>query len=131
MSKCQFQQPQVEYLGHVISSQGVATDPSKIEDIINWKTPQSVNELRGFLGLTGYYRQFIPHYALICQPLHTALKKNAFQWGHEQQAAFEKLKEVMATPPLLALPNFELPFVLETDACDSGLGAVLMQQGDH
>jgi hypothetical protein len=128
MSKCQFEQPQVEYLGHIISGNGVATDPSKIMDIVNWKTPQSVKQLRGFLGLTGYYRRFIPKYALICQPLHTALKKNSYQWGTEQQTAFEQLKSVMSHPPLLALPNFDIPFTLETDACDSGLGAVLMQQ---
>jgi hypothetical protein len=106
----------------------VATDPSKIQDIINWKIPQTVKQLRGFLGLAGYYRRFIPHYALICQPLHQALKKNSFFWEAEQQAAFDRLKQVMSQPPLLALPNFNLPFVLETDACDIGLGAVLMQE---
>jgi hypothetical protein len=84
LSKCSFGQPQVQYLGHIISGSGVQTDPSKIQDIVKWKTPQSLKKLRGFLGLTGYYRRFIPHYALICQPLYTALKKNAFQWGPEQ-----------------------------------------------
>jgi hypothetical protein len=68
----------VEYLGHIISGTGVATDPSKIQDIIELKTPQTIKQLRGFLGLAGYYRRFIPHYALICQPLHKALKKNSF-----------------------------------------------------
>jgi hypothetical protein len=115
-------------LGHIISSEGVATDPSKIQDIIRWEIPRTVRKLRGFLGLTGYYRRFIPQYALICQPLHSALKKNSFQWGTEQQAAFDKLKQVMSQPPLLALPDFSLPFTVETDACDTGLGAVLMQQ---
>jgi hypothetical protein len=128
LAKCNFEQPQVEYLGHIISGHGVATDPSKIQDIINWKIPQTVKQLRGFLGLAGYYRRFIPHYALICQPLHQALKKNSFFWEAEQQAAFDRLKQVMSQPPLLALPNFTLPFVLETDACDTGLGALLMQE---
>jgi hypothetical protein len=128
LSKCQFAQPQIEYLGHIISGDGVATDPAKIQDIIKWEIPRTVRKLRGFLGLTGYYRRFIPQYALICQPLHSALKKNSFQWGTEQQAAFDKLKQVMSQPPLLALPDFSLPFTVETYACDTGLGAVLMQQ---
>jgi hypothetical protein len=79
------------------------------------------------LCLTGYYGYFIPKYAIICQPLYAALKKNAFIWGPKQQAAFEKLKIVMSQPPLLALPDFALPFTLDTDACATGLGAVLMQ----
>lgn len=128
-SKCTFGQPQVEYLGHIINGQGVQTDPSKIQDIINWKTPQTIKKLRGFLGLTGYYRRFIKGYATICQPLHNILKKDAFHWGQEQQLAFDTLKQVMSHPPLLALPDFTTPFTMETDACASGLGAVLMQQG--
>jgi hypothetical protein len=84
LSKCQFEQDKIEYLGHVISGKGVATDPSKIQDIVKWKTPITIKKLRGFLGLTSYYRRFIPHYALVCQPLYSVLKKNAFQWGPEQ-----------------------------------------------
>jgi hypothetical protein len=129
LSKCQFEQDKIEYLGHVISGKGVATDPSKIQDIVKWKTPATIKKLRGFLGLTGYYRRFIPHYALVCQPLYSVLKKNAFHWGPDQQNAFDKLKSIMANPPLLALPDFTLPFTLETDACATGIGAVLMQQG--
>ena len=128
MTKCKFEQKQVEYLGYVISGQGVATDPAKIQDIVDWKTPDTVKKLQSFLGFTGYYRRFIPFYALICQPLHNILKKNAFTWGPLQQEAFDKLKLVMSNPPLLALPDFSIPFTLETDACASGLGAVLMQK---
>jgi hypothetical protein len=128
-SKCTFGQPQVEYLGHIISAQGVATDPSKIMDIIKWKIPHTIKKLRGFLGLTGYYRRFIKGYATICQPLFAALKKDQFTWGPPQQAAFEELKTVMSSPPLLSLPNFTKAFTLETDACASGIGAVLMQEG--
>jgi hypothetical protein len=129
MKKCRFGQKQVEYLGHIISGNGVQTDPSKIKEILNWETPATLKKLRGFLGLTGYYRRFIPQYALICQPLYSALKKNAFHWGQPQQDAFELLKQTMSKPPLLRLPDFTLPFTLETDACATGLGAVLMQQG--
>jgi hypothetical protein len=81
--------------------------------------------LRSFLRFTGYYRRFIPRHAHICKPLYSALKKKAFQWGPEQHVAFATLKTVMSHPPLLALPNFFLPFTLETDAFASGLGGIL------
>ena len=129
LTKCSFATSSVEYLGHVISGSGVATDPSKIATILSWKVPMNITQLRGFLGLAGYYRRFIEHYASICRPLHEALKKDSFIWGAEQQTAFDSLKIKMTTPPVLSLPNFQLPFVLETDACASGLGAVLMQSG--
>jgi hypothetical protein len=119
----------VEYLGHIISTEGVATDTAKIVDIIQWKEPHNIKKLLGFLDLTDYYRRFIKDYATIFQPLYLALKNEAFQWGSSQQAAFQQLKLAMTTPPLLSLPNFQKPFVLETDACATGLGAVLMQDG--
>jgi hypothetical protein len=127
LSKCTFAVPSVEYLCHVLSGNGVATDPSKIQEIISWQAPETVKQLRGFLGLTGYYRRFVKGYASICRPLHDVLKKNSFAWASPQQAAFEALKLAMTTPPVLILPNFQLPFTLETDASGSGLGAVLMQ----
>jgi hypothetical protein len=129
MSKCTFATDQVEYLGHIISAAGVQTDPSKIQDIVSWQTPANISELRGFLGLTGYYRRFIKGYATICKPLHEALQKTGFKWNAEQDTAFQLLKTVMSTPPILALPDFSIPFVLETDASGAGLGAVLMQNG--
>jgi hypothetical protein len=119
----------MEYLGHVLSVAGVAIDPTKVQDIVNWKQPTIVTQLRGFLGLTGYYRRFIQGYAITCKPLHEALKKNSFQWSEAQETAFQELKRKMSTPPVLALPNFALSFHLETDASGYGLGAVLMQQG--
>ena len=129
MTKCSFAQPSVEYLGNIISGQGVATDPKKIQAIKDWPTPKNVTELRGVLGLTGYYRRYIRDYGLICRPLFQALKKDNFQWNTEQSQAFQTLKKVMTEAPVLALPDFSLPFTLEADACDYGIGVVLMQRG--
>jgi hypothetical protein len=128
-SKCVFAVPQVEYLGHVISGQGVATDPKKIAAIAAWQSPASVTQLRSFLGLSGYYRRFISGYSLICRPLHDLLKKGLYTWQPEHENAFQTLKQALTTAPVLALPNFSEPFILETDASGSGLGAVLMQKG--
>ncbi|XP_071928217.1 uncharacterized mitochondrial protein AtMg00860-like [Coffea arabica] len=96
---------------------------------MEWPTPKSIKALRGFLGLTGYYRRFVKRYGLIAKPLTELLKKDNFCWSEQTEIAFQKLKQLMSSTPILALPNFSIPFVLEIDASHKAIGVVLMQQG--
>lgn len=128
-SKCKFAKSELSYLGHIITDAGVATDPSKVVAMLQWPVPTNFTELRGFLGLTGYYRRFVQHYGLLAKPLTNLLRQKQFHWTAAAQTAFQNLKTAMTTTPVLTLPRFDLPFEVETDASDGGLGAVLMQQG--
>ena len=127
-SKCSFGADKVVYLGHTISSAGVHTDPSKIKTVQELPPPENLETLRSFLGLAGYYRKFIPEFATIAAPL-TALTKKCmpFIWEDSHQTAFLALKTSLCSAPILAYPRFDLPFILQTDASNVGLGAVLAQ----
>ncbi|PKI70552.1 hypothetical protein CRG98_009057 [Punica granatum] len=126
-SKCNFGSTKMEYLGHFVLAARVSTDPRKVKDVQKWPSPKNVKQLRGFLGLTRYYRQFVKGYNQISKPLTDLLKKDSFQWGTEAQAAFETLKKAMVSTPVLALLDFSKELIVETDASRIGIGVVLTQ----
>lgn len=140
LPKCAFFQQEVRYLGHVISNQGVATDPAKIEAVVDWPRPVNVTELRSFLGFASYYRRFVEGFAKLAAPLHRLVggtkskmrsnSKQAFQegWTEECQQNFQELKARLTNSPVLAYADFSQPFILEVDASHGGLGAVLSQE---
>ena len=127
-SKCHFLRESVGYLGHVITPHGLKPNPKQVKAVVEFPVPESVTNVRQFLGLTSYYRRFIAHFAKVAAPLHVLTRKEAvFNWSPECQEAFEALKAAITQSPVLVYPNFEVDFVLETDACGKGLGAVLSQ----
>ena len=107
--KCHFFKRQIEFLGHIVSQKGVETDPKKIKDVKELPIPRRVKDVRGFLGLTGYYRRFIKDYGSIAKPLHELIKKTtAFDWTKARNKAFEKLKEALTSSPILGYPSAEV-----------------------
>lgn len=128
-SKCFFGVQEVEYLGHIIFHEGFKANPNKIKAIKEWRIPTTVRHLRGFLGLTGYYRKFAKNYGRIAAPLMALLKKDAFSWTPKAMKAFEDIKQVMCIALVLATPDLTKTFIVECDASRNGIGVVLMQEG--
>lgn len=131
-TKCSFAQRQVQYLGHVITKDGVQVDVSKTDAVKSFPTPKCTKDVRSFLGLCNYYRKFIHDYSTIIGPLTALLRKdNKFKWCDECQTAFDLLKTALTSPPVLAYPDNSKPFILTTDASGTALGFILGQFDDN
>jgi hypothetical protein len=129
LSKCEFYKDQIQYLGHVISKEGIAVDPDKIKAIMNWPEPKDVSDIRSFMGITGYYQKFIEGFSKIAYPITSLQKKGTkFIWSEKCQESFNKLKQLLTTTPILKLADLDKDFVVCMDACREGLGGVLMQE---
>nr|GEY37775.1 reverse transcriptase domain-containing protein [Tanacetum cinerariifolium] len=128
-SKCDFWLESVQFLGHVIDSNGVHVDPAKVEAIRNLSAPTTPMEVRQFLSLAGYYRRFIEGFSLISKPLSKLTQKNKkYEWGMKEEEAFQSLKQKLCSAPILTLPEGTENFVVYCDASLKGFGAVLMQR---
>ena len=131
-SKCAFFQQQVQYLGHLISPSGVRPDPTKTEKVATWPKPTSTRSVQQFLGFANYYRRFIKDFAQIAKPLHQLTERGiAFSWSKDCEDFFNVLRDCLSGAPLLVFPNFNKPFILDTDASDIGIGAVLSQADEE
>lgn len=140
--KCFLLRTEVKFLGHVISAAGIQVDMEKVNVLEDWPTPRNVTEVRQLLGFMGYYRRFVPNFAQLARPLHALVGKTGkgglrkggpteqFVWTEECQDAFDSLRKSLMAPPVLAYPDFTLPFTLTTDGSRHGLGAVLSQKQD-
>lgn len=131
-TKCNLFRAEVRYLGHVLSSSGLKPDNEKVDVVRNWPRPRDLHEVRSFLGLCTYYRRFIQNFSLVARPLHHLTEKGqTFLWNHDCESAFVRLKEFLTSAPILAFPSQEKEFILDTDASNLGIGAVLSQQDDE
>ena len=133
LTKCNFAQPSVKFLGHIVSKEGIKPDPNNIKVVRDFKTPTKVHDVQSWLGLANYYRKFVKNFSEIAKPLTNLLKKGTpFIWDEKCDKAFTEMKQRLIEPPLLGYPSFDHPFTLYTDASGFSLGAVLSQQiGDQ
>ena len=117
-----------EFLGHIVSSEGISTSSAKTKAVESWRVPRNITEVRPFLGLCSYYRKFVKDFASIAKPLHDLTAKDkSFKWSEDCQISFDKLQQVLMTEPILAHKDFSKEFILDTDASDKKIGAVLSQ----
>ena len=124
--KCEFIQPKVEYLGFEVTKEGLKPSPAKVQAVAEWPVPKTVKEIRSFLGLASYYRRFIKDFSKIAKPLTELTKdKTTWRWDKEEDKAFMQLKVALTTASIFCLPDFDLQFVITTDASDTALGAIL------
>jgi hypothetical protein len=129
-SKCEFWIGEVPFLGHIISNGGISVDPAKVKEIMEWRVPTTVTEIRSFLGLAGYYRIFIEGFSKIAKPMISLLEKGReFKWDEKCQESFDQLKKRLMSPSVLVMPDLQRGFDIYCDACGQGLGCVLMQEG--
>jgi hypothetical protein len=129
-SKCELWLKSVKFLGHTISHDGISVDPSKVQEVMDWKPPKSVHQIRSFLGLAGYYRRFIPNFSRIAKPMTELHKKGVkFVWSEACEKAFHTLRKHLTSAPVLVQLNNSKPSEVFCDASDTGLGCVLMQEG--
>lgn len=128
VSKYDFGVASLTYLGHIISAAGVQPDPEKISVVKAWPPPKSVKQVRAFMGLTGYYQRFVEKYAQVAAPLSDLVRKDNFHWDAKTEITFQVLKEKLTSTPVFIFPNFSLPFIIETDACEVGVRAILLQK---
>jgi hypothetical protein len=129
--KCQLFRREVRYLGHIVSPEGISTDPEKLTAVHKWPTPKNKHDTRSFLGLCTYYRRFISGFADIAKPLTKFTEhKRSFQWTSEAQVAFERLKVALCAAPIPAYPKPREEFIVDTDASNCGIGGVLSQVQD-
>jgi hypothetical protein len=129
-TKCEFWLTEVQFLGHVVSSEGISVDPSKVREVLDYKPPRTVHQVRSFLGLGGYYRIFILNFFKIAKPITDLLKKEEkLVWNSESDEAFRTPKKLLTTFPVLAQPDITKSFDVYCDASGTGFGCVLMQEG--
>ena len=129
-SKCEFWLKQVGFLGHVLSAEGIAVDPSKVKDVLDWFPPTTVSQIQSFLGLAKYYRRFVEGFSKIAKPMTELLKKDKkFEWTEDCEKSFIELKIRLTTAPVLTLLDIYRSFDVYCDASRQGLGCVLMQDG--
>jgi hypothetical protein len=129
-SKCEFWMEKVAFLGHVLSAEGTAVDPSKVESVTKWEQPLNMTDIRSFLGMAGYYRRFIENFSKIAKPMMELLKNNTkFEWSKACERSFQELERRLTTAPMLTLLDIKKDFVVYCDTSRQGLECVLMQEG--